>query len=468
MSDTFLRLDYTNVLDSAVGADNGLTGQDFSSATPEIEAAFARARAARASWGFAKLPYAEDRAAEITELASELAADCEDFVVIGIGGSALGNIALHTSLNLAFYNYLPREERGDRPRVHVPDNVDPLFIKGLLSALDPRKTTFNVIAKSGSTAETLANFLVVRDFLAKELGEAWKERIVFTTDPEKGALRKLANELGIRALEVPPDVGGRFSVLSPVGLLSAAIEGVEIGALLDGARKTDERCRAGKWRDDPAFFSAVIHYLFDKRKNVRLSVMMPYCQRLREVADWFRQLWAESLGKRVDRQGREIFCGLTPIKALGATDQHSQVQLYTEGPADKLVTFLHVDEFGVQTEIPRAFEDEAAFAYLGGHTLNELLHAEEYATRAALTKAGRPSLTVSLPAVNPYYIGQLLYFLELQTAYAGELYDIDAFDQPGVEQGKVFTYALMGREGYEGARAELESMILSDPGAVME
>ena len=191
--------------------------------------------------------------------------------------------------------------------------------------------------------------------------------------------------------------------------------------------------------------------------------MMPYCQKLRDIADWFRQLWAESLGKRLNRNNEEIFCGLTPVKALGATDQHSQVQLYVEGPLDKLFTLLHVEQFGNQLPIPEAFDDEPAFAYLGGHSLNKLLHAEEYATQAALTKAKRPNLTISLPAVNAYYIGQLLYFFELQTAYAGELYNIDAFDQPGVEQGKIFTYALMGREGYEEARDELESTSLSDP-----
>jgi len=222
------------------------------------------------------------------------------------------------------------------------------------------------------------------------------------------------------------------------------------------------QCDNADWQTNPAFFNAVIHYLYDTRKQIRLSVMMPYAQSLREIADWFRQLWAESLGKQVNRAGEEVFCGLTPIKALGATDQHSQVQLYAEGPVDKLITFIHVENFGTETTIPQTFGDNPAFSYLGGKSLNELMHAEEYATRAALTKACRPNLTLSIPAVTPYYLGQLLMFLELQTAYIGELYNINVFDQPGVEQGKIFTSALMGREGFDEARLELESMKLSD------
>lgn len=459
--------DYTNVMSAAVGEKAGLTENDFSALEEHFTRAYTSARAKTESWGFIALPYAEDQAKDIIELAQKIAPQCDDFVVIGIGGSALGNIALHTSLNSASYNLLSREKRGDAPRIHIPDNVDPTLIHNLLSTLDPKRTVFNVIAKSGSTAETLSNFLVACDFLMKELGEKWSEHVVFTTDPEKGALRALANEFSIQTLPVPPNVGGRFSVLSPVGLLSAAVEKIEIQSLLQGARDMDARCRTDDWRDNPAFMAAVINYALDVRKDIRLAVMMPYAQRLRDIADWFRQLWAESLGKSKDNNGNDIAVGPTPVKALGATDQHSQVQLYVEGPTDKFITFIHVEEFGATVPIPQAFEDVDAFSYLGGHSLNELLHAEEFATKAALTKAQRPHATISLPAVNAYYIGQLLFFLELQTAYAGELYNIDAFNQPGVEQGKIFTYALMGRKGYEDARDELNAMQLSSPSCII-
>jgi len=464
MPDACVKLDYTLACADAVGP-HGLAPSDFDS--DALARIYDQARRVAPQWGFTQLPARLDSADALVGLGDTLAKECDDFVVIGIGGSALGNITLHASLNPPSYNLASREARGDRPRIHVPDNVDPVLIASLLDTLVPERTCVNVIAKSGSTAETLANFLVVRALLEQGVGAGWTDHVVFTTDPEKGALRALGRELGIRMLEVPPNVGGRFSVLSPVGLLSASVEGIEVKALLQGAQAMLERCQCADWRANPAFFNAVLHYLFDVRKGVRMNVMMPYAQSLREIADWFRQLWAESLGKCVDRSGQPIECGLTPIKALGATDQHSQVQLYVEGPPDKFTTFLHVDQFPVTTTITPAFKDEAAFAYLGGRTLNELLHAEEKATRAALAKAGRPSVTISLPAVNAYYLGQLLFMFELQTAYAGELYNIDAFDQPGVEQGKIFTYALMGRDGYADARRELEGMQLSNPQCVI-
>jgi len=466
MAEKILRYDYTNARAEAVGAA-GLTTHDMAEAEAHLARVYTQAQAARSGWGFTKLPYREAEADMLTALGNELAAQCDDFVVIGIGGSALGAIALHSSCNPPFYNYSSRQARGNRPRMFVPDNIDPLLIGNLLATLNPARTIVNVIAKSGSTAETMANFLVVRAWLEQALGSDWKSHVVLTTDPAKGALRALATSHNLRCLDIPPDVGGRFSVLTPVGLLPAAVEGIEIKALLRGARDMLERCAGTDWRRDPAFFNAALHYLFDVRKNIRMNVLMPYAQSLRDIADWFRQLWAESLGKRVNRRGEVVHCGLTPINALGATDQHSQVQLYVEGPVDKLFTFIHTDQFAVQTAIPKGFSTDPAFAYLSGQTLNKLLHAEEFATRAALTKAGRPNATISLPAINPYYIGQLLLFFELQTAYAGELYDINAFDQPGVEQGKVFTYALMGREGYEAARAELKQMELARPDCII-
>lgn len=466
MAEKFLRYDYTNALAEAVGAA-GLRADELKEAEALLARTYAQAQVARNEWGFTKLPYRETEADRIEALASELAAECDDFVVIGIGGSALGAIALHTSCNPPFYNLLPRAARGNRPRIFVPDNIDPVLIHNLLSTLTPQRTIVNVVAKSGSTAETMANFLVVRAWLEQGVGSAWTKHVVITTDPEKGALRALAQKLQLRCLDIPPDVGGRFSVLTPVGLLPAAVEGIEIKALLRGARDMLERCSHVEWRHDPAFMNAALHYLFDVRRQIRINVLMPYAQALKDVADWFRQLWAESLGKRVNRRGEVVQCGLTPVNALGATDQHSQVQLYVEGPVDKLFTFIHVDQFAAQVPIPTGFSDDPAFAYLEGQSLNKLFHAEEFATRAALTKAGRPHVTISLPAVNPYYLGQLLMFFELQTAYAGELYDINAFDQPGVEQGKIFTYALMGRTGFDAARAELKEMALTRPECIV-
>lgn len=317
---------------------------------------------------------------------------------------------------------------------------------------------FNVITKSGGTAETMSEFLVFRDAVIRKLGpERHIEHIVITTDPEKGELREIVRTHGYTSLPIPPDVGGRFSVLSAVGLLSAAVTGIDIHKLLKGAAEMDKICKSSdKLWENPALTGAALHYLMDKAKGKNIQVMMPYSHALRDVADWFRQLWAESLGKRVDRAGKVVHTGQTPEKAVGATDQHSVMQLYIEGPFDKVVTFLTVDEFNTTVEIPAAFEEYDSVKYLGGHTLNELINAEQRATELSLTQSGKPNCAIRLRRVDEQSVGALLFLLEMQTAYAGELYNINAFDQPGVELGKNFTYGLMGRKGFEAKRKEVE------------
>ena len=204
--------------------------------------------------------------------------------------------------------------------------------------------------------------------------------------------------------------------------------------------------------------NALVHYLMDKQKGKYLSVMMPYSSRLKYVSDWYVQLWAESLGKEYDREGNRINNGPTPIKALGATDQHSQIQLYNEGKNDKVVTFIRVDEFDTNLDIPNIFE-YTGLNYLGGKTINKLINAEADSTAVALADYRRPNITIRLPKINEYYLAQLFYMFEMETAIIGELYNIDAFNQPGVEQAKNYTYALMGRLGYEESAQELNEKI---------
>jgi glucose-6-phosphate isomerase len=435
--------------------DHGITDAELKALGPKLEAAGNAVE--QAPLGFRKLPYNTKLADEVVVMASEIQERADNFVVVGIGGSALGNIALHSALNHPEYNHLIRPPRRG-PRLFVPDNVDPDRINALLDAVDLDDTVFNVITKSGGTAETMSEFLVFREALIRKFGaEKHIEHIIITTDPEKGELREIVKKFGYANLPIPPDVGGRFSVLSAVGLLSAAVTGIDIHALLKGAAEMDALCKESKklW-ENPALTGAALHYLMDKAKGKNVQVMMPYSHALRDVADWFRQLWAESLGKRVDRAGKTVHVGQTPEKAVGATDQHSVMQLYIEGPFDKVVTFLTVDEFNTTCEIPHAFPEYEAVKYLGGHTMNELINAEQKATELALTQSGKPNCAIRLKEVDERAVGALLYLLEMQTAYAGELYNINAFDQPGVELGKNFTYGLMGRKGYEAKRREVE------------
>jgi glucose-6-phosphate isomerase len=261
---------------------------------------------------------------------------------------------------------------------------------------------------------------------------------------------------GIKTFYVPDGVGGRFSELSPVGLLAAAVCGIDIKELLAGAAYMDELCSRSDIQANPAYMSAVLQVIA-MRKGCNISVMMPYADSLKYIADWYAQLWAESLGKRYDRSGREIYSGQTPVKALGVTAQHSQVQLYTEGPFDKVITFLGVENYRSEYRIPNGYEDIPDIAFLGGHTLNELINAERFATEYAIEKSGHLSYSITLPQVNAFTIGELLYLFEMQTAFAGELLSLNAVDQSGVEEGKNATYALLGKPGFEAKKAELNT-----------
>jgi glucose-6-phosphate isomerase len=418
----------------------------------EIHADVGRRREA-GQLGFFDLLQPAELPAQIQAFAEGPGQAFENVVVLGIGGSALGATALLHALRGPDWNLRGADARDHFPRLFVLDNVDPYTVGALLDQIDVRRTLFNVISKSGTTAETMAQFLVVRDRLANALDDEGgiRRHLLFTTDPERGVLRDIAQREAIVTLPIPPAVGGRFSVLSAVGLLPAAMVGVDPTALLEGARDMDRRCGTDQLSRNPAGLFAALQWLADREAGAPIHVMMPYADRLYSVADWFRQLWAESLGKRRSLDGRDVFVGPTPVKALGATDQHSQVQLYIEGPFDKTITFLTVEERDRDVTVPPLYQDVEALGYLGGRTLGQLLDAELRATAAALAERGRMNMTLTLPRLDERALGQLFMMLEIATVYAGALYDVDPLDQPGVELGKRLTHGLMGRPGLEPA-----------------
>lgn len=445
-------LDHASMLATALGG-RGITSEMLERIATKFRSVHADVEAARVAGqiGFYKLPYERDVLRDIVPFAEHTGQAFDTVVVLGIGGSALGTLALQHALLKPHWNELSDEQRDYFPRLYVLDNVDPTTIGPFLERLDLRRTLFNVVSKSGATAETMAQFLIVRDRLQRAFDDddAYRGHLIFTTDPQKGVLRELALQEKIAVLPVPSDVGGRFSVLSAVGLLPAALVGIDVNALLDGAADMEARCRSAQLEDNPAALFACLQYLAHTELGAPIHVMLAYSDRLYLIADWFRQLWAESLGKKHARDGSEVFRGPTPVKALGATDQHSQVQLYMEGPFDKTITFLTTREFSSDVEIPKLYQDIEALSYLGGHTLGELLNAEKLATTRALTANGRMNMTIELPQITAHTMGQLLMMLQIATVYGGGLYDVDPFDQPGVEQGKDLTYGLMGRAGYK-------------------
>jgi glucose-6-phosphate isomerase len=443
-----LSLDHNYAMAEFLGA-SGLKDTDLSDLTPRLAAIDQDLAAGRQSGqaGFMELPYQTDIIKEILQVAKPLLEWCWDAVVLGIGGDALGPRALHQALRPPQHNKVPMARRNHKLGLWVADNIDPDHFWGLLDGLDMRRTGFNVISTSGDTAETLAQFLWVYQLLKGRLGEAKaRERIIITSGPDQGPLKSLVAREHLPSLAVPPQVGSRFSVLSAVGLLPAFLTGIDVEELLAGARAMDQHLKDASIDNNPAYRLAALFYLFATAKQRPILVFMPYANALSGLAEWFGQLWAAGLGKQT--------AGSTPVTALGATDQHSQLQLYMEGAADKLVTFLTVDKFKNNLDIPESYPDDPAFGYLGGHSFQELLGAEQQAAAFNLMKTGRPNLTLHLPEINPFIIGQLIYLLEVVAVAAAGLFGVKAYAQPGVEGGTQTTSGLMGRPGFESFRQE--------------
>lgn len=455
-----LKFDCRNVKSEIVGSSHGLElDKEFTAykdRIAEIIADLNKRKDKPGQWlQWMNLGYNEETVWLVKEYASLVRNRFENILVLGIGGSALGGLAVTEALLKPYWNLLPAEKRNNFPRIFFLDNIDPDQIAGLLDLLDLKKTLVNVITKSGSTAEIMAQYMIVKDIMEKELGDNYRRNIVATTDKKTGFLRQLADQEGYKTFTVPDDVGGRFSVFSAVGLLPFALVGLDIDEIINGVKDMDLALKNTDIFENIAAQNALIHYLMDTQKGKKLSVMMPYSSKLKYVSDWYVQLWAESLGKEVNLNGEKVNCGPTPIKALGATDQHSQIQLYNEGPNDKIINFIRIENFENQVQIPKILE-YTGLGYLGGKTINELLNAEADSTKVTLVDFERPNVTINLPKINGYYVAQLLYMFEVQTAIAGALYNINTFDQPGVEQAKNYTYALMGRAGYEDSAKNLQ------------
>lgn len=473
---SLLRLAWANALRPALGA-TGIDPDEFDGPLGD-QARRARRRVLDSAGpgipGFRDLPTDAAALASVEALAHRLRPGTRDLVVVGIGGSSLGTRALLSALAPEVLQGRGHQE-SDALRVHMVDNPDPHSIGALLRQVDPARTVVNVVSKSGGTAETLAGFLVLEEALERELdpeGEdptRWRDRFVFTTDPAEGLLHRLAASQGTPTLPIPPAVGGRFSVLSAVGLFPAAMAGLDPGALLDGARQILEAHDAveagaspggagGTGADPASILALLLHRLHLPPSGAPLRpvhVLMPYGDRLGDLALWVQQLWAESLGKRDQVEGRGT--GPTPLAAVGPRDQHSLLQLFMEGPDDRVVVFMGQGAGGPEIRIPERHSGEAAAARLSGHGLGELMEMERRATAEALRRGGRPSLHLSLGAMDERSVGAFFMLWQLATLHAAAHYGVDPMGQPGVELGKRLTARLLdgiGDDEGDGIPAE--------------
>ena len=348
----------------------------------------------------------------------------DDCVVLGIGGSSLGGRALINALG------------GSGLRVHFPDNVDPETFGDLLDSLDWDRTLFNCISKSGGTLETISQLMIVMAGLEARFDRAGRaERLILTTGPDGGFLRRLAERDGLPAYQIPPGVGGRFSVFTPVGLLPAALAGVDIDGLAEGMAWATTQLASPDPAENPAMAFAAAMHGNDIQHGRPILYTVPYADRLKSLGDWFAQLWAESLGKAAG--------GPTPITAVGATDQHSQLQRWMDGAPSAVIGFLEVQRFRRELVVPDILKDDPQVGWMAGLELGSILKTELVATRQALSEAGQPSFTATFPAITPQAVAAWMTFMEAATAYAGELYGLNTFDQPGVEAGKVIARGLL-------------------------
>jgi glucose-6-phosphate isomerase len=434
-----LRFDTRFLYADAVGTE-GVASADLQSLRPELQRVHALTGRRRdggidAEYACLNLHEAIEPSIPAIEAEAERLRRFNDLLVIGIGGSNLGAMAVEQALAYG-------GRKGTGPRLHFIDNIDPDYLHDLLARLHPVSTGAIAISKSGGTIETVAQYLVIREWLRRVLGEAdARSHQWVVTDPERGWLRQLARDERLRALPVPTRVGGRFSVLSAVGLLPLAAIGVDLRGLLAGAAASAERCRDDDPATNPALELAALYYLLDVRKDKRVSILMPYVHCLRLFGDWYRQLWAESLGKR---RTDGTPAGTLPVVAVGAVDQHSQLQMYLASRRDKIFAFVALDRWNRDVTIPVGKPERTAFPYLAGKTLNDVIAAEFLATRQVIAEYGHPHMTIHLPALNAFTLGQLIDVYQRATVYAGLLYGIDPLDQPAVESGKQLALQNLG------------------------
>ena len=452
-----IRFDFSGTSDTLIG-NRGIALKDIEAIMPLCKTAHETMTANRAEGKIKFQDLPEDKAVldAVKALAVKLKGRFRNIVHLGIGGSSLGPKAMFSAIKPPFYNL------SGNPRIFFWDNVDPELMSATFDNIELTETLFIVVSKSGGTAETASQFMYVYDRLKKQLGDKYKDHIAIITDPKNGILRKIADSEGIANMSVPPEVGGRFSTLTPVGLLPSALLGIDIDSFMNGAVKMRDATITPDVFLNPAYLYAAIHFLASV-KGANMSVLMPYSNALFDLSDWCCQLWAESSGKKTSLKGKSVFAGQTPIKALGATDQHSQCQLYMEGPFDKVVNIIDIKKYRKKITIPSVFQDTTEMGYLCGKTINELIQSEAKGTWGALIENNRMATRITLETINEETIGAMFMFFMTATSFFCYLLDVNPYDQPGVELGKVITFDLMGRKGYEGKSksfVEVDKMVI--------
>ena len=384
--------------------------------------------------GWLDLPHQDEMFNSLKKFLSQVISEekYEHLLVLGIGGSSLGAQALIEALNSPLWNRLSKGKRKGFLTIDFIDNLDPVIIRNILSRLKLDQTLFIVISKTGTTVETIVPMLIAKEWV----GENFYKQCVFITSKNKGILFELSQRYSVSVFPIPENVGGRYSVFSSVGLLPAALCGVDLDEVKQGILEADRLCQTNDLKTNLAATIALAAF-FSYSAGRNIFVLMPYSTCLRRFVDWFVQLWAESIGKA----GK----GSTPTVAIGATDQHSQLQMFNEGPNDKLICFLKINKHKRDLTVPDYTAENATFQTYANFKVGQILNVELDATRRAITESNRPNITLTLPELDEYYLSQLMYILEVATAICGNLLEVNPFDQPGVELAKRYTKEALSR-----------------------
>lgn len=429
---------YQQNIDQCFTDTIGSTGLDrsrYNEFLGETEGSLASLRAAHddGSLPLLRFPAKTSDMDSIEAVAERYIESFDDVIVLGIGGSSLGGQML-----VALTSPAPTGQLTDTPRIHFMDNIDPHSFDVLFAAVEPTRTAFIVISKSGGTAETLTQFLFALDVFGHALGkEALSNHFTIITEPGDNPLRRIAEAKGFETLDHDTGVGGRYSALTNVGLLPATIAGIDASAVRDGAQAVINPILNGISAMDCAPANgAALSIALMRERGLTSTVLMPYVDRLAYLGFWYQQLWAESLGKNGS--------GTTPLRAVGTVDQHSQLQLYLDGPRDKMFTLIFNNSAGVGGTILPNLADDPALAYLSGRRMGDLLDAEQRATAETLAKNGCPTRLITVDAIDERSVGALMMHFMLETIIAADLLGVDAFDQPAVEEGKVLARQFLG------------------------
>lgn len=418
-----LKINIQNCLEEKIKKE-GISKKEWEQATKKADKGIKNLEQRRKKYelGFFDLQINNELKKEIEGFVKKAKNKYENVVVLGIGGSSLGVQALFSALLPNNWNNREKKERKGLPRMFFIDHMDSEYIDEIFATLNPKKTLLIVVSKSGSTIEPMAIFFAV-------MKKFPTENIVTITDPKNSLLKEISDKMKLTTFPIPKNIGGRYSALTAVGLLPMALLGIDIDKFMEGIKEAEKMWHNEK--KNPARDLAVAQYLLDKNQGKNITVFFPYSKKLEKLAEWYIQLLAESIGKNETT-------GPTPIKAVGPTDQHAQVQLFMEGPNNKLHIFVEVEEMASKLKVPQ-HKLLGHLDYLADRTIHEILQAEREATTEAFTQMKRPNTTISLSQLNEKTLASLIYTLQAQVALLGELYEVNAFNQPGVELGKKLT-----------------------------